>query len=65
MAAVPRLNGVIRALEEGQTPVTTFVSPPSVEGAIALSTTAYDGLVFEYEHQPYDVKDLRDCLSTC
>ena len=40
MAAQPRLNSVIRALEEGQTAITTFVSPPSVEGAIALSTAA-------------------------
>ena len=62
MAAQPRLNSVIRALEEGKTPIATFVSPPSVEGAIALSTTAYDGVVFEYEHNPYDIKDLRDCL---
>ena len=42
MAAQPRLNSVIRALEEGKTPIATFGSPPSVEGAIALSTTAYD-----------------------
>jgi 4-hydroxy-2-oxoheptanedioate aldolase len=62
MAAQPRLNSVIRALEEGKTPIATFVSPPSVEGAVALSTTAYDGVVFEYEHNPYDIKDLRDCL---
>src|SRR5438045_2193965 len=57
-----RLNSVIRALEDGKTPIATFVSPPSIEGAIALSTTAYDGVVFEYEHHPYDIKDLRDCL---
>ena len=62
MVAQPRLNSVIRALEEGKTAIATFVSPPSVEGAIALSTTTYDGVVFEYEHNPYDIKDLRDCL---
>jgi 4-hydroxy-2-oxoheptanedioate aldolase len=62
MPALPRLNSVIRALEEGKTAITSFVSPPSIEAAIALSTTAYDGVVFEYEHQPYDIRDLKDCL---
>jgi 4-hydroxy-2-oxoheptanedioate aldolase len=62
MAAIPRLNNVIRALEEGEVAITTFVSPPTVESAIALSTTQYDGVVFEAEHNPYDIKELRDCL---
>lgn len=62
MAAPPRLNTLIRALEEGKTPIATFVSPPTVEGAIALSTAAYDGVIFESEHNAYDIKDLRDCL---
>jgi 4-hydroxy-2-oxoheptanedioate aldolase len=60
--AVPRLNSIIRTLESGQVPVTAFVSPPTVESAIALSTTGYDGVVFEMEHNPYDIRDLRDCL---
>jgi 4-hydroxy-2-oxoheptanedioate aldolase len=57
-----RLNGIIRLLEEGKTPIATFVSPPSVEGAVVLSTTAYDGVIFEYEHQPYDIREFKDCL---
>jgi 4-hydroxy-2-oxoheptanedioate aldolase len=57
-----RLNGLIRALEHGHVPIATFVSPPSVEGAVALSATAYDGVVFEYEHHPYDIREFRDCL---
>ena len=57
-----RLNGIIRALEHGQIPIATFVSPPSVEGAVALSATAYDGVIFEYEHQPYDIREFKDCL---
>ncbi len=61
MPQTPRLNSVIRALEQGQIPVTTF-SPPSVESAIALATTTYDGVVFEAEHNPYDIGTLRDCL---
>jgi 4-hydroxy-2-oxoheptanedioate aldolase len=62
MAAIPRLNNVIRALEEGEVAITTFASPPTVENAIALSTTQYDGVVFEAEHHPYDIRELRDCL---
>ena len=61
MSQTPRLNSVIRALEQGQIPVTTF-SPPSVDSAIALSDAAYDGVVFEAEHNPYDIGTLRDCL---
>lgn len=62
MAAPPRLNGIIRVLEEGKTPIATFVSPPSVEGAVALSATSYDGVIFEYEHHPYDIQHLKDGL---
>jgi 2-keto-3-deoxy-L-rhamnonate aldolase RhmA len=62
MATNPRLNTVIRALELDETAVAAFVSPPTVENAIAFSTAPYDGVVFEAEHNPYDIKDLRDCL---
>src|SRR5436190_5900502 len=61
MAATPRLNTVIRALENGKIPVTVF-APPTVESAVALSAAPYDGIIFEAEHNPYDIKDLRDCL---
>lgn len=61
MPQLPRLNNVIRLLEEGQVPLATF-SPPSIESAVALSTTAYDGVVFEMEHNPYDVTELRHCF---
>jgi 4-hydroxy-2-oxoheptanedioate aldolase len=61
MPPTPRFNSVIRALEQGQIPITTF-SPPSIESAIALATTTYDGVVFEAEHNPYDIATLRDCL---
>src|SRR6266403_4348007 len=61
MAAMPRLNTVIRALETGEIPVTVF-APPTVESAVALSAAPYDGIIFEAEHNAYDIKDLRDCL---
>src|SRR6476659_353103 len=56
-----RLNNVIRALEARQTPITAF-SPPTIESAIEFATTKYDGVVFEAEHNPYDIRTLRDCL---
>lgn len=61
MSQTPRLNNVIRALEQGRIPITAF-SPPSVDSAIALSAAAYDGIIFEAEHNPYDIRTLRDCL---
>ena len=61
MTATPRLNTVIRALENGKIPVTVFAAP-TVDNAIALSVAPYDGIIFEAEHNAYDIKDLRDCL---
>ena len=61
MTEIPRLNGVIRALEGGHPAFTSF-SPPNVPSAIAFSTAAYDGIVFEMEHNPWDSLTLRDCL---
>lgn len=61
MNSLPRINTVIRALEQGEIPIAAF-SPPTIESAIAMSTASYDGVIFEAEHNPYDIKDLRDCL---
>lgn len=61
MSQTPRLNNVIRALDAGTIPVATF-SPLTVDSAIALSAAAYDAVIFESEHNPYDIKDLRDCF---
>ena len=49
MPEIPRLNGVIKALEEGKTAFTTF-SPADPESAAALGASALDGVVFEMEH---------------
>jgi len=56
-----RLNGVIRALEQGRPAFTAF-SPAEIDSALAMSTTKYDGVAFEMEHNPWDGKALRDCL---
>ena len=61
MAELPRLNGIIRALESGQHALTCF-SPAEVSSAVALATSKFDGCVFEMEHQPWDGRLLRDCL---
>lgn len=61
MAELPRLNGAIRALEQGKPAFTTFTSA-GADAAIALSTTKYDGVVFEMEHNPWDGAALRDSL---
>jgi 4-hydroxy-2-oxoheptanedioate aldolase len=61
MATLPRLNGVIRALEAGQHAFTLF-TPCDVESAIALQTSKYDGVVFEGEHNGWDIRALRDGL---
>ena len=61
MASAPRLNSVISALEQGKTPIATFVSPPTVEGAIASRRPMTASSLNPNTHA-YDIKDLRDCL---
>lgn len=61
MADIPRLNGAIRALEQGKTAFATF-SPPEIGMAQAINAAPYDAVVFEMEHNPYDVQLLRNCL---
>ena len=61
MAELPRLNGVIRALEAGR-PAFTCFSTADIESAVALATSKYDGVAFEMEHNAYDIRALRDSL---
>ena len=61
MTEIPRLNGVVRALESGQPAFTSFTTA-DMQSAIAMSTTRYDGIVFEMEHNPWDVRALREAL---
>jgi 4-hydroxy-2-oxoheptanedioate aldolase len=55
------LNGAIRALEHDQPAFVTF-SPTEIGNAQAIGDAAYDGVVFEMEHGPYDIRALRDCM---
>jgi len=61
MAEILRLNSAIRALEQGKPAFTAFAAP-EVNTAQAIGAAAYDAVVFEMEHNPYDIKSLRDCL---
>ena len=61
MAEIPRLNAMIGALEQGKPTFVTFTSA-GIDNAVALSTSKYDGIVFEMEHNPWDAPTLRDSL---
>ena len=61
MAETPRLNGVIGALEQNKPAFVSFCAA-EISVAQALSTAPYDGVVYEMEHRPYDIRALRDCL---
>ena len=57
-----RLNGVIRALETA--PGITFTSfiQAEVENAVAFAQSDNDGVVFELEHNPWDIRALREAM---
>ncbi|MBE0616027.1 MAG: aldolase [Burkholderiales bacterium] len=61
MAEIPRLNGAVRALEQGKPTFTTF-SPPEIGMAQTINAAPYDAVVFEMEHNPYDIQVLRNCM---
>lgn len=61
MHDIPRLNAAIRALEQGKPAFTTFAAP-EVGLAQAVNGAPYDAVVFELEHNPYDIGVLRNCL---
>jgi 4-hydroxy-2-oxoheptanedioate aldolase len=61
MAEIPRLNGAIRTLEQGKPAFTAFAAP-EVNTAQAIGAASYDAAVFELEHNPYDIRALRDCM---
>src|SRR5258708_11498980 len=57
----PRLNGVIKALEQGQTAFVAF-TPVDIESAVAMASSKLDGVAFEMEHAPLDFPGLRQAL---
>ena len=61
MPELPRLNSVIRALENGHQAVMSFAKA-DIEDSIAFSTSKYDGTIIECEHNFWDARGLRDAL---
>jgi 4-hydroxy-2-oxoheptanedioate aldolase len=61
MSDIPRLNGIIRALESGKPAFTSFAKLDK-QTAIDMSDSPYDGIVYEMEHNPYDISALTDAL---
>jgi 4-hydroxy-2-oxoheptanedioate aldolase len=61
MSSLPRLNGIIRALETGQCAFSLF-APANNETAVELQASKYDGVIFEGEHRPWDIQALRDAM---
>ena len=61
MGELPRLNNVIRAFEEGKPAFTSFAQA-EIETAIAMSTSKFDGIVYEMEHNFWDPRALREAM---
>ena len=58
----PRLNGVIRALETAPQVAFTSFLQAEVENAVAFAQSDNDGVVFELEHNPWDIRALREAM---
>jgi 4-hydroxy-2-oxoheptanedioate aldolase len=57
-----RLNAVIRALTTGSRVAFTSFIQPEVEQAVAFAQSDNDGVVFEMEHNPWDIRALREAM---
>lgn len=60
MSDLPRLNGLIRALEGGH--AFGAFAPAELSAAIASAGSKLDAVIFELEHNPWDVGELRSAL---
>lgn len=60
MSGIPRLNGVIKAFEQGHTAFVSFC-PVGIESVVAMAGSHLDGVAFEMEH-PLDFPGLRQAL---
>lgn len=61
MTELPRLNGIIRAWEQGRPAYASFAQPER-QVAIEFSMAPYDSVVFEMEHNCWDANALQDSL---
>jgi 4-hydroxy-2-oxoheptanedioate aldolase len=56
-----RLNGLIRVLEEGKAATGAFTAGDTA-AAIAMANSQFDTVIFEHEHNPWDINVLRSGL---
>jgi len=56
-----RLNGILRAWESGRPAMSAFAQADR-QSALGMSTAPYDGLIFEMEHNPWDMNALSDAM---
>jgi 4-hydroxy-2-oxoheptanedioate aldolase len=61
-AVTERLNGIIRALTSGSGIAFTSFIQAEVESAVAFTQSDNDGVVFELEHNPWDIRALREAM---
>lgn len=61
MSDISRLNGIIHAWQSGKPAFGSFAHADR-RTAVELSDAPYDGVVFEMEHNPWDVVALQDAL---
>lgn len=54
-----RMNKVIQRLENGEPAFGPFINAGSIPDAIWASNSGYDAVVFEMEHNPFSLHDLR------
>lgn len=61
MAEIPRLNGIIRAWEQGRPAFLSFAQAER-QVAIEISTSPIDAVIFEMEHNAWDPNALQDSM---
>ena len=59
MAPIGRLNKVIGLLEQGKVAFGPFLTAGSIPDAYWIATSPYDFVVWELEHNPFNLSDLR------
>lgn len=61
MSDLPRLNGIVKAWEQGRPAYASF-APPGRRAGIEFSSAPYDAVVFEMEHNSWDAEELEVTL---
>lgn len=56
---MPRLNKVIELIEQGTCAFGPFAPAGSITDAVWLASSPFDAVVFEMEHGPFDLHDLK------